>query len=64
MASRYDQVNAVLLNEFLKEHRQVQELEATVASLVPAVKEQAQQIQEVSTRLELRKPGAQTVLND
>ena len=28
---RYDQVNAMLLNEFLKEHRKVQELEATVA---------------------------------
>ncbi len=28
---RYDQVNAMLLNEFLKEHRKVQDLEATVA---------------------------------
>ena len=28
---RYDQVNAMLLNEFLKEHRKVQELEATLA---------------------------------
>ena len=28
---RYDQVNAMLLNEFLKEHRKVQELESTVA---------------------------------
>jgi Chaperone of endosialidase len=28
---RYDQVNAMLLNEFLKEHRRVQELETTVA---------------------------------
>jgi hypothetical protein len=28
---RYDQVNAMLLNEFLKEHRKVQELEATIA---------------------------------
>jgi len=27
---RYDQVNAMLLNEFLKEHRTVQELESTV----------------------------------
>jgi Chaperone of endosialidase len=30
---RYDQVNAMLLNEFLKEHRRVQELEATIAQL-------------------------------
>jgi uncharacterized coiled-coil protein SlyX len=28
---RYDTVNAMLLNEFLKEHRKIQELEATVA---------------------------------
>ena len=28
---RYDQVNAMLLNEFLKEHRRVEKLEATVA---------------------------------
>ena len=28
---RYDAVNAMLLNEFLKEHRTVQELKATVA---------------------------------
>ena len=30
---RYDAVNAMLLNEFLKEHRKVQEQEATIAQL-------------------------------
>ena len=30
---RYDAVNAMLLNEFLKEHRKVQEQEATIAEL-------------------------------
>jgi hypothetical protein len=30
-AVRYEQINAMLLNEFLKEHRKVQDLEATVA---------------------------------
>jgi hypothetical protein len=30
---RYEQVNAMLLNEFLKEHRKVQEQEATIARL-------------------------------
>src|SRR5205814_4368161 len=30
---RYEAVNAMLLNEFLKEHRKVQEQEATVAEL-------------------------------
>ena len=29
---RYEAVNAMLLNEFLKEHRTVQELKSTVAS--------------------------------
>jgi hypothetical protein len=30
---RYDAVNAMLLNEFLKEHRKVEELEGTVSAL-------------------------------
>jgi Chaperone of endosialidase len=61
---RYDAVNAMLLNEFLKEHKKTEKLEATVASLVATVKEQASQIQKVSAQLELGKPTAQTVLNN
>ena len=53
---RYEAVNAMLLNEFLKEHRKVEQLEATVATLITTVKEQAAQIQKVSAQLELRKP--------
>ena len=56
---RYEAVNAMVLNEFLKEHRKGQqqdrkigELEATVAQLQSALKEQAAQIQKVSERLE------------
>jgi len=52
---RYDQVNAMLLNEFLKEHRKVQELEANaveqqkeVRALAAMVTEQSLQIQKVS----------------
>ena len=60
---RYDQVNAMLLNEFLKEHRKVERLEATVASLAAAVKEQAAQIQKVSAQLELTQAAPQTVKN-
>jgi hypothetical protein len=41
----------MLLNEFLKEHRKVETLEATVANLVTTVKEQAAQIQKVSAQL-------------
>jgi hypothetical protein len=36
---RYDAVNAMLLNEFLKEHRKVEELEATIAQLKSTVAE-------------------------
>jgi trimeric autotransporter adhesin len=75
---RYDQVNAMLLNEFLKEHCKVQELESTVAKQeASAAKQQAaiavQQkqiealtagLQKVSAQLELNKPTPQTVLNN
>ena len=37
---RYDQVNAMLLNEFLKEHRKVQQQEATIAQLQLAARDQ------------------------
>jgi len=60
---RYDQVNAMLLNEFLKEHEKTEKLEATVAALIATVKEQAAQIQKVSAQLETSKPAPQTVLN-
>ena len=43
---RYDQVNAMLLNEFLKEHQRVEKLEARVASLVATVKDQAVQLRQ------------------
>src|SRR5262249_37768523 len=74
---RYDQVNAMLLNEFLKEHRKVQELESTVAKQGAtaakqdaAIAQQQKQIdaltaglQKVSTQSELSKAAWQTVLN-
>jgi trimeric autotransporter adhesin len=65
---RYDAVNAMLLNEFLKEHRTVEKLEATVAQqhkdFEAAVAELKRQIQKVSAQLELNKPAPQTVLNN
>ena len=68
---RYDAVNAMLLNEFLKEHRKVQELAANdaeqqreIKALVTTVKEQAAQIQKVSAQLELNRLAPQTVLNN
>jgi Chaperone of endosialidase len=68
---RYEQINAMLLNEFLKEHnaaveerRKVEKLEATVASLVATVKEQAAQIQKVNAQLGANTHAAQLVSND
>jgi hypothetical protein len=60
---RYEAVNAMLLNEFLKEHKKTEKLEATVASLITTVKEQASQIQKVSAQLEASKPAPQVVNN-
>jgi hypothetical protein len=67
---RYDAVNAMLLNEFLKDHQKVQELEANdvqqqnaIKALTAMVKEQASQIQKLSVQLELSKPAPQTALN-
>ena len=61
---RYEAINAMLLNEFLKEHRKNKEQEATIAELkteMPAlaarVKEQATQIQKVSAQLAAASPS-------
>ena len=61
---RYDAVNAMLLNEFLKEHGKVQELENTVANLAATVKEQASQLQKVSAELQMQRPALQRVANN
>jgi hypothetical protein len=61
---RYDAVNAMLLNEFLKEHRKNEEHEATIARLEKQIQALAAGLQKVSVQLELSKPGPQTVLND
>jgi len=54
---RYEAVNAMLLNEFLKEHQMVQELKKQVAELTAG-------LQKVSVQLELNKPAPQTALNN
>jgi hypothetical protein len=68
---RYDAVNAMLLNEFLKAHSKMQEQEMTITQLkdgikvlTASMKEQASQIQKVSAELELRRPAPQTALNN
>jgi len=72
---RYDAVNAMLLNEFLKEHRKVQELEATIAKQQKEFQAMAghQQkqiealtagLQKVSAQVEMSRPAPQTVVNN
>ena len=58
---RYEQINAMLLNEFLKEHQTVQELKKEILSLTAIVKVQAAQIQKVSAQIEVSKPSQQVV---
>jgi chromosome segregation ATPase len=60
---RYEAVKAMLLNEFLKQHKKVEDLEGSVASLAATVKAQAAQIQKVSAQLEASKPAPQVVNN-
>ena len=75
---RYDAVNAMLLNEFLKEHRKVQEQEATITQLKSTVAKQEataahQQkeiealtagLQKVSAQIQMSRSAPQIVLNN
>jgi hypothetical protein len=72
---RYEAVNAMLLNEFLKEHRKVEKLEATVAQqqkdFQAAAARQQEEIetltaglQRVSAQVEMSRPAPQMVLNN
>jgi septal ring factor EnvC (AmiA/AmiB activator) len=72
---RYDAVNAMLLNEFLREHkkvdqqtREIQEqkntisgLKAELATVIAQLREQASQIQKVSAQIETHKRATRTV---
>ena len=72
---RYEAVNAMLLNEFLKEHQKVHDQQSLIAQLrkelqVTAARQQKQietlteGLQKVSAQLEVSKPAPQTVLNN
>jgi hypothetical protein len=54
---RYEAVNAMLLNEFLKEHQTVQELKKQVAELTA-------DLHKVNAQLELSKVAPRTVKNN
>ena len=67
---RYTAINAMLLNEFLKEHKKVQNLEVTVAQqqkgmevLMAQLKEQTAQIQKVNGTIETNNAPATIIVN-
>jgi Chaperone of endosialidase len=61
---RYDEVNAMLLNEFIKEHQKVQRLEASLAAVNERLKAQDAKIDKVNAKVELTKPAPQMVVNE
>jgi hypothetical protein len=77
LSVRYTEINVMLLNEFIKEHKKVEEQQASIADLKSTValqqkemqvftaqlKEQAAQIQKVSAQLEASKPAPKVVAN-
>jgi hypothetical protein len=67
----YEAVNAMLLNEFLKEHRKgeqqdrkIEQLEATITKQQKQIEALTTGLQKVSDQLELSKPALRTVLNN
>jgi len=60
---RYDAVNAMLLNEFLKAHRRMKEQQNQIDTLTVQLKVQAAQIQRVSAQVEVTRPSSQRVAN-
>ena len=61
---RYDQVNAMLLNEFLKEYRRNEKQEATIACLQKQIEALAAGLQRVSDHLELNKSAPQIAVKN
>src|SRR4030095_4314937 len=77
-SGRYEQINAMLLNEFLKEHARVEEqgrkiekqeatitqLKKDVEALVARLREHDSKIQRGTDRIETATPESQMALND
>jgi hypothetical protein len=61
---RYEAVNAMLLNEFLKEHGQVQQLKETVAQQQKQIEALTATVRKVSERVELSAPAPRIAAND
>jgi hypothetical protein len=67
---RYDAVNAMLLNEFLKEHRKVEQMEAAlvqqqrqIEALTASLKEKTTRIENAISAIAIRNSGNQVVDN-
>jgi uncharacterized coiled-coil protein SlyX len=58
---RYDAVNAMLLNEFLKEHKKVEEQQATIAKLKSTVAQQEEHFAQQEQQLAALTSGLQKV---
>jgi hypothetical protein len=68
---RYEQINAMLLNEFLKAHKIVEEQQATIAQLkkevaavVARLEEHDSKIQRVSDQVLINNPESRLVVSD
>ena len=61
---RYEAVNAMLLNEFLKEHRRGEAQQKEIDALRAELIEQRALIQKVNDKVELNRPPPQMVSND
>jgi hypothetical protein len=64
---RYEAVNAMLLNEFLKEHRKVEQLETQIEALTTGLQKLSAQLAAASPsggRLEANKPAPQVAENN
>jgi hypothetical protein len=61
---RYEAINAMLLNEFLKEHATVRELKKEIAALTATVAEQAAQMQKVTARINVAEPTLRLIASE
>ena len=61
---RYDQVNAMLLNEFLKTHSKMEEQEATIGRQQKQIEALTAGLQKVNARLQMSRPAPQVAENN
>jgi hypothetical protein len=64
MTVRYEAVNAMLLNEFLKEHRRADEQAATIAQMKKQIEALTATVQKVTERVELSAPAPQIAASE